>query len=134
MAFFEWTDELSVGIELIDSQHKRLVSIINDFHNAADKGDTKSAIRKVVGTLIYYVGTHFADEEKLMEEYKYPQLGLHRRMHEYLTQQVAEYAEKLKAEQPILNLDMAIFLKGWLQDHIAETDKKYGIHIAQQKK
>lgn len=130
MAFFEWTDELSVGNELIDSQHKRLIGFVNDFHDAADKDNNEAAIRKAVGNLTYYVKTHFSDEENLMEKYDYPQLELHRRMHERLTQRVGQYAEKLRAGQKILNLDMAIFLKGWLEDHIAETDKKIGEFIA----
>ncbi|MGB8226367.1 MAG: hemerythrin domain-containing protein, partial [Sedimentisphaerales bacterium] len=78
MAFFEWTDELSVGNELIDSQHKRLIGFINDFYNAADKDNNEAAIRKAVGNLTYYVKTHFSDEENLMEKYNYPQLELHR--------------------------------------------------------
>ncbi len=134
MAFFEWTDELSVQNKLIDSQHKRLITAVNDFHDSINKGNDETAIRKAVGTLIYYVGTHFADEEKLMEKYDYPQLGIHRRMHERLTQRVLQYEEKLKTGEKILNLDMAIFLKGWLEDHIAGTEKKYAIFIARQKK
>jgi len=133
MAFFEWTDELSVGNKLIDSQHKRLIGIINDFHDTVNKGDDKAAIRKAVANLTYYVKTHFADEEKLMEKYNYPQLELHRRMHERLTQNVGGYAEKLQTGQKILNLDMAIFLKGWLENHIAETDKKISEFIAKTK-
>ena len=133
MAFFEWTDELSVGNELIDSQHKRLIGFINDFYDATDKDNNEAAIRKAVGNLTYYVKTHFADEEKLMEKYNYPELGIHRRIHERLTQGVSQYVEKLRAGQKILNLDMAIFLKGWLEDHIAETDKKIGEFIAKTK-
>jgi hemerythrin-like metal-binding protein len=132
MAFFQWTDELSIGVELIDSQHKRLIGVINDFYDAVNKGNDETAIRKAVANLTYYVRTHFSDEEKLMEEYNYPQLGLHRRMHERLTQNVHRYAEKFQTGQKILSLDMAIFLKGWLENHIAETDKKIGVFISRQ--
>ena len=134
MAFFEWTDELSVGNELIDSQHKRLIDAINDFCDSINKGNDKAVIQKAVDNLTYYVKTHFSDEEKLMGEYGYPQFELHRRMHERLMQSVHRYAEKLQAGQKILNLDMAIFLKGWLENHIAETDKKIGIFLASSQK
>lgn len=133
MAFFEWTDELSTGIELIDSQHKHLVSVINDFYDAVSKGNDEKAIRKAVGNLTYYVRTHFSDEENLMERHNYPQLQLHRRMHERLTEKVRRYAEKLQTGQKILSLDMAIFLKGWLENHIAETDKKIGDFLVKTK-
>jgi len=133
MAFFEWTDELSVKNELIDSQHKRLIGLINDFYEAVNKGNDETAIRKAVGNLTYYVRTHFSDEENLMKKHNYPQLELHRRMHERLTERVSQYAEKLQTGQKILSLDMAIFLKGWLENHIAETDKKIGEFIAKTK-
>jgi len=129
MAFFEWTDELSIGIELIDSQHKMLISIINEFHNSIKNKGGDEAIFKAVGNLINYVGIHFSAEEKLMQEHNYPQLGLHRQIHKRLTEDVISYAEKLEAGQKILSLDMAIFLKGWLENHIAQTDKKIGIFL-----
>jgi hemerythrin len=134
MVFFEWTDELSVGVEQMDLQHKRLIAIINEFHAAVGKRNDKLAVQKAVESLIDYVRIHFADEEKLMSQYSYPQLEIHRRLHERLSQDVWEYAEKLQKGQKILSLDMALFLKGWLENHIAETDKKYGIFITQQKK
>lgn len=133
MAFFEWTDELSIGVEQIDSQHKKLIGIINEFYKAINNGSSEDAIRTAVGNLINYVGTHFADEEKIMEENNYPEIELHKQIHRRLTESVLDYAQKLGAGQKILNLDMAIFLKGWLENHIAQTDKKIGLFLASQK-
>jgi hemerythrin len=134
MAFFEWTDKLSVGVEQMDLQHKKLISIINDFHNTTSIGDDKSAVQKAINGLVDYVQMHFAEEETLMQKYNFPQFGIHRRLHERLAQDVNEYAGKLQAGQKIMGIEMAFFLKGWLENHIGETDKKYGLYIAQQKK
>jgi hemerythrin-like metal-binding protein len=134
MAFFEWTDKLAIGVELIDSEHKKLIAAINDFYNAVHKGDDEAAIRKAVGHLVYYVKTHFSDEEGLMEKCNYPHLAHHRKMHEMLTKRVAQYSEKLQKGEKILSHDMAIFLKGWLENHIAETDNKIGDFLRNQKK
>ncbi|MFA6186810.1 MAG: bacteriohemerythrin [Phycisphaerae bacterium] len=133
MAFFEWTDKLSVGVEQMDIQHKKLIAIINNFHNAISIGNDKSAAQNAVDGLVNYIKLHFAKEEALMQKYNFPQLEFHKQIHKRLAQQVVEYAEKLKAGQPILNLDMTMFLKSWLENHIAETDKKYGLYIAEQK-
>jgi hemerythrin-like metal-binding protein len=134
MAFFEWTDSLAIGVELIDSEHKKLIAAVNDFYNAVHKGDDEAATRKAVAHLVYYVKTHFADEESLMEKCNYPRLAQHRKMHEMLTERVARYADKLKKKEKILSLDMAIFLKGWLENHIAETDNRIADFIKNQKK
>ncbi len=134
MAFFEWTDKLSIGVEQIDDEHKKLISIINEYHDNISNGSSETAIRKAVEGLVQHVQTHFANEEKLMEKHNYPQLAIHRYLHEKLTQDVFQYVEKLQTGQKILNLDMAIFLKGWLENHIAETDKKIGIFLNSQGK
>ena len=131
MVFFEWTDKLSVGVEQMDTQHKRLIAIINDFHTASNKASDKSAVEKAIESLVDYVKIHFNEEESLMQKYDFPQLELHKRIHDRLVQKVNEYAIKLQTGQKILNLDMAIFLKGWLEDHIGQTDKKYGEFIAE---
>ena len=134
MAFFEWTDKLAVGVELIDSEHKKLIAAVNDFYNAVHKGDDEAATRKAIAHLVYYVKTHFADEEAIMEKNGYPHLAHHRKIHEMLTERVAQYVDKLKKKQKILSLDMAIFLKGWLENHIAETDNRIGDFIRNKKK
>ncbi|HBG27007.1 MAG: hypothetical protein A2Y10_20175 [Planctomycetes bacterium GWF2_41_51] len=133
MAFFEWSDELSIGVESIDSQHKRLVTIVNEYYEAVQSGCSEQAVRDAVGKLINYAGTHFADEEKLMQDKKYPQIDLHKQMHKRLTEDVIRYAEKLGKGKKIFSLDIAIFLKGWLENHIAQTDKKIGIFLSDKK-
>jgi len=136
MAFFEWTDELSVGVEQMDLQHKKLIAIINEFHNAVsiDKSKDQSAVKKAVESLSDYVRTHFDDEEALMQKHNFPKLDFHIQIHERLAQKVNEYATKLQTGQKVMNLDMAIFLKGWLEDHIGQTDKMYGDFITGQQK
>ncbi len=133
MAFIEWTHELSIGVDEIDRQHKKLINIINEFHTAVNQKKKEDAIRLAVGNLISYIGTHFTAEEKLMEENNYPQIHLHKNIHNYLTEEVLRYAKQLGEGQKILDLDMAIFLKGWLENHIAETDKKIGYFLANKK-
>ena len=34
MAFFDWNDELATGIPKIDEQHKKLISLVNELHDA----------------------------------------------------------------------------------------------------
>ena len=38
--FVEWSNELSVGIEEIDAQHKVLVDLLNEIHEAIQQGRT----------------------------------------------------------------------------------------------
>lgn len=38
MAFINWSDKLSVGVQQMDMQHKRLVELINELYEAMNSG------------------------------------------------------------------------------------------------
>jgi hemerythrin len=52
MAYIDWTEKLSVGIDIIDEQHKVLFKIINDLHDAMKAGQSKLVIKEVLERLI----------------------------------------------------------------------------------
>ena len=62
-----WTPDLSVGIEIIDNQHKRIVEYINQLHEARIRQD-KEAISQVIEELVDYTLSPFSFEESMMEE------------------------------------------------------------------
>ncbi len=129
--FFEWTQDLSVGIDEMDTQHKKMIDIINDFHAMADSGDDREAVKKALQAMYEYGKMHLSVEEALMAKYDYPYLDKHKKMHNYYCEQLNEYRDNLEKGKKILILDLSIFLKGWLENHIAETDKRYGEFIAE---
>ena len=69
----EWTDELSVGIQEIDDQHRLLVSILNKLHTAMYEHQGKEVAEKILNELVDYTKIHFAVEESLMRVLGYPQ-------------------------------------------------------------
>ena len=80
-----WSGTYSVGIKLIDDQHKELFNLVNDMYNhvnnddeAAERAYFQSVIRQVVG----YVKTHFATEEKIMEKTRFQGYAEHKKVHD----------------------------------------------------
>ncbi|MGB9912684.1 MAG: hemerythrin, partial [Candidatus Kapaibacteriota bacterium] len=47
MAFIEWNDNYSVGVSIIDNQHKQLIRIINELHEGMGTGKGKDVLGKV---------------------------------------------------------------------------------------
>jgi hemerythrin-like metal-binding protein len=76
--------------------------------------------------VIEYVKTHFTAEEKLMEDYKYPDLDNHRRIHVELALKAVEFRKNYKGNSSSGNLRFSQFLIEWLMGHIMGVDKKYG--------
>jgi len=81
--YIKWSDELSVGVELIDQQHQEMFDWINRLLRAI--GEIGGAER-VVGTADFlqeYVEKHFAAEEEQMVLHEYTGLAKHKEHHEY---------------------------------------------------
>ena len=97
MAIINWEKELSVNITELDEQHKKLIDIINDLHNAMLKGKSRDILDKVLDNLIDYTKNHFRSEEILFEKYNYPDYLKHKKEHDDLVKQVLEIQEKYKS-------------------------------------
>ena len=123
MAFFTWSDELSVGNTFIDADHKKLVDMVNKFHDAMSQGKGGSVVGIVLDNLIVYTREHFHREEVAMERIGYPLFAEHKREHDKLIQEVQDLHESLAAGKTMLTIKVAKFLKDWLTVHIKETDQ-----------
>ena len=124
----KWTIEMSVGIDVIDNDHKKLLNLINElvFIIQANAPSKEAAIESVISELIDYTIYHFDREEKLMEVCGYPEIERHKRVHETLKQQVQTYMDRYKQKPQTLEPDaIRIFLNLWLVDHIMTMDKDY---------
>lgn len=120
-----WSSQLSVNINLIDDQHKKLVGMINELHKAMKLKKSNSAMSGILDRLIDYTASHFATEEKLFAQFGYPEEKAHVELHRKLVAQVVDIQQKFKAGDVMLSMDLMTFLKEWLVTHIQGTDKKY---------
>lgn len=127
MALFVWDDKkFSVGYKPQDDQHKKLVGILNELHDAMSAGKAEEALRKILDELVAYTTYHFSAEERLMKEHAYGGYGSHKAEHDALTKKVLSLQQKFHAGTTGLSLETSEFLKAWLMHHIQEVDKKLG--------
>ena len=78
MPMMQWNNSLSVNVDAMDLQHQKLVKLTNQLFDAMKVGKGKQAIEGVLRELVSYTKVHFAAEEKLMQEYDYPDYFDHR--------------------------------------------------------
>lgn len=129
MAFVEWKPQYSVGVLEIDAQHRRLLEVINQLHDAMKTGGNSRALTVVVNELVGYTRYHFAFEEKMLEDAGYPDLDEHRRKHRAMVGQVEAFREAAVAGGATVSMKLMNFLKDWLTKHILETDMRYSEHL-----
>ncbi len=125
MLLFEWNDNYSVNVKEFDNQHKKLIDLINELFEAMKSGRGKIILEKVFLDLIEYTKVHFSAEEKLMNQYDYPDKTVHINAHNELTGKVIELQTEFKNGKIFISIDTMNFLKDWLTKHILGMDKNY---------
>ena len=123
--FIDWSEELSVGIEEIDEQHKVLIGLINKMHDAIQHRHGSDVVGEILNELAGYTITHFAVEESLMRILNYPGYEEHHEQHAGLLEQVTDLQAKVAAGKTSVSFELLHFLKTWLTKHILEEDMSY---------
>lgn len=120
MASMTWKDEYSVGNELLDSQHRRLIALVDALSGDADLG-------QVLDDLGQYCEAHFRSEEELLEDANYPDLDKHRSYHNAFRTWLNETAAAQKAggEYAPARADVQSYLRVWLANHLLVYDKAF---------
>ena len=123
--FVSWDDSLSVGIQAIDDEHQKLLSLINNLQTAVLYPTGESFERQALSELVDYTKYHFEREEKLMQENGYPDFEPHKQQHEEMIEKVNRFLESYENDREGTVDELTGFLKTWLINHIAGTDQKY---------
>lgn len=129
MALIEWSNDLSVGVEKIDSQHKMLIHMINGLNDAMKQGKGKEVLGKIIDGLVSYTQAHFSLEEGFFERTKYPGTAEHKLEHENFVRKVSEFRDGFNSGKLGVSVEVMNYLSFWLRDHISGTDKKYTAHL-----
>ncbi len=125
-----WTEKLSVGVAVLDEDHKRLVGMVNELYDSMQAGHGKETLGRILNDLVRYTKEHFAREEKFFAQTGYPAAAAHKHEHDALTQQVIEVQQKyMSGASAALSIDVLRFLKSWLINHIQGSDQKYRPHL-----
>jgi hemerythrin len=130
MPLMTWTEKLSVGVGVLDEDHKRLVAMVNELYDSMQAGHGKETLGRILNDLVEYTKGHFAREEKFFAQTAYPASVAHKQEHDTLTHQVLEVQQKyMSGASAALSIDVLRFLKNWLINHIQGSDQKYRPHL-----
>jgi len=132
----KWTEDLSIGVELIDNQHKELFSRINDLVAAIKQHTCKYKIGDVVRFLDEYIIFHFGEEERFMQKHKYPHYPQHKAQHTKFIESFNELKKeihKLEGGRKPGSYDLSVetnqVVVDWILDHIVKVDKEFGAFL-----
>ena len=132
----EWTEKLSIGVDLIDSQHKELFVKINELVAAIKDHTCKYKITDVIRFLEDYIVFHFSEEEEYMRRNDYPGYLRHKARHDFFMENFIELKkelQKLEGGKRRGSYELSVMTNqivvDWILDHIAEVDKRFGEYL-----
>lgn len=129
MGVLEWNVSLSIGVESIDDEHKRLIKIANALIKISNGCGGKSQLIRALSYLREYTVVHFQNEEHYMDSIHFPDLVEHRQEHARLKSIVKDYQDTLYHAESLEGIDVLGFIRSWLLDHVLKTDMKIKAYV-----
>jgi hemerythrin len=125
MSRITWDESMSVGVKIIDAQHKTLIDGINSFYDAIGTSSGKDLTIDLLNKMKEYSLFHFNSEEQLLNKHGYPELEYQKKEHKTFIGKVDDLDRRLKAGKLVVSLELTSFIKSWITNHIMVNDKKY---------
>jgi hemerythrin len=127
----KWSQSLETGHKGVDDEHKELFILVDKMLDACTKGEYTSdkrlnEVEAALGFLESYAIKHFANEERLMEQSKYPDKANHKTQHAGFLPVFAGLKKRALTENSLtVALEINKALVDWLIQHIMGSDRKF---------
>ena len=123
-----WKSEYNISNFKIDKEHQKLFTIAREAMNISklkDDKEVKNKLKEIITKLFEYVGTHFSNEQKYMEEIDYPELENHKILHKNMLNMLTNLISELnKLELEDIEKLLFNFIEEYFIRHIVLEDKK----------
>lgn len=121
-----WRDDLQIGVEEIDNQHRELFRRFDDLLEACKAGKGDQEVLRLFTFLDEYVATHFSAEERLMRQCGYRDYLEHKKLHQGFVRGLEELKRKFRNEGAGLSLVISTnqMMIEWLVRHIDKMDRE----------
>ena len=118
--------KFDVFVPKMNDQHEILVAMMNKLYARHDAKAPKTELVKLITDLRDYTIKHFREEEAMLESIQFPQLTMHKSIHQKLLDDFTMHFNAFSAGAGALSPAFFEFLRLWLTSHIMHIDRKYG--------
>lgn len=129
MSNITWKESFSIGIRVIDDQHRRLIEIINELYDAQRIGTSQFIMNGVINRLEEYTIYHFKLEEEMQSLNLYPYFNEHIEEHQEFIGKLAEFKRDAIRNNLLLSIKTIDYLKDWTINHILGSDRDFGEYL-----
>ena len=122
-----WTDDLSVGVDIIDEDHQaffRLADLLREITGTPDENQDM-LVETAINILEEYVTGHFLREETAMAAAGYQFLAEHVAAHEAFAARASQIAQAYRGGDKEVAATVADLVNRWIVGHIRTMDMQY---------
>ena len=117
-AIIDFDARYVLGVEVMDDTHRAFIDLVNRLA-ASDK----TSFAGLFGELVAHTREHFAAEEQLMEQCRFPAIGEHRSKHHRVLGELERFADQVEGGRTRLaRAYVAGQIPRWLALHAATMD------------
>ncbi len=121
----EWSENYSVGVAALDSEHRTLFTMINSLIDEIDGDDRTEDMADLLSDMMRFVCQHFDAEEEYLQSRGYPASVEHTRIHDQFRNLSARFHWQVDGRQLIDDI------RTWVIEHITECDREYAVFLAE---
>jgi len=115
---------MATGVESVDSEHQKLIEMVNQLDDACARGAGKQEVSKMLDFLSEYVVQHFTGEEAHMERLHCPSAMQNEQAHQDLLTKYSAWRKNFDSKGASISMvaELSATLKQWLVGHICKVD------------
>jgi hemerythrin len=125
----QWNDSFSLGNVVLDTQHKKLISLFADFSKSVMRNHKSESLLWEFEEIIEFASVHFKTEEQIFDLSDYPEAQQHKEEHRDIIKTLETYKPKFQGDLSFLQEELIPFLGEWIHNHIQITDRGYAQYI-----
>jgi len=121
-----WDEGMSVGIEVIDNDHKQIIAMLAKLTSVKHGKAHTQEIEAIFLELTTCISEHFVREEALLEQAEYSDIVAHKESHQTFIDNLPKLKQQcLAADNLATSESVTLFLYQWVINHILIEDLDY---------
>lgn len=125
-----WSKKYETGNDTVDRDHKEIFALVKKLLDETIT-NRKDRIDEAINFLTSYTVRHFLNEEKLMNDYDYPNTEEHKTEHRDFADTITTLHSKYMNEGETMDISIEVnkTIVGWLVEHVLGSDRQLVNHI-----
>ncbi len=126
MPYCEWSESMSVGVSLLDADHRILAGHISRLQHELRDGVDPKALEQLFDGLIAFIEFHFFREAKVMEICGFPDARAYQEERADFIRYIYEWHDRhLRGSDSPITIELLHYLKSWFNHHVLIWDMAY---------